>query len=54
MAADQQPAPVWVWWRDEEARVAAAASGIDLQPHPWCPGAWSAPEQARELLPRWR
>jgi 16S rRNA (cytosine967-C5)-methyltransferase len=50
MAADQQPAPVWVWWRDEEARVAAAASGIDLQPHPWCPGAWSAPEQARELL----
>jgi 16S rRNA (cytosine967-C5)-methyltransferase len=50
MAADQEPAPVWVWWRDEAARDDAAASGIDLEPHPWCPGAWSAPEHARELL----
>ena len=50
MAADQEPAPVWVWWREEQARDAAEASGIDLHPHPWCPGAWSAPEHARGLL----
>jgi len=50
MAADQEPAPVWVWWLNEEARAAAAASGVDLRPHPWCPGAWTAPENARELL----
>jgi len=50
MAAAQEPAPVWVWWRDEAARDAAAASGLELEPHPWCPGAWTAPEQARELL----
>jgi 16S rRNA (cytosine967-C5)-methyltransferase len=50
MAADQEPAPVWVWWRDEAARDAAAASGLELQLHPWCPGAWTAREQAGELL----
>jgi len=50
MAADQEPAPVWVWWLDDQARAAAAAAGVGLRSHPWCPGAWTAPEQARELL----
>lgn len=42
MAADQEPAPVWAWWLDEEVRRTAAESGLELRPHPWCPGAWSA------------
>ena len=50
MAADQEPAPVWVWWREERGRADAVASGIVLRPHPWCPGAWSAPEHNPALL----
>lgn len=50
MAADQEPAPVWVWWREERWRADAVSSGIELRPHPWCPGAWSAPAHTPALL----
>ena len=50
MAADQEPAPVWVWWIEDEARREAIARGVALRPHPWCPGAWSSLEAPGELI----
>jgi len=43
MAANQEPAPVWVWWLDREAPLELERHGILLEAHPWCPGAWGAP-----------
>lgn len=43
MQVDQEPAAVWVWWLDEEAPADLERRGIELEPHPWCPGAWHAP-----------
>ncbi len=43
MAADQEPAAVWVWWLDEEAPTELERRGVHLEPHSWCPGAWRAP-----------
>jgi len=43
MAADQMPASVWVWWLDEGAHAALEKRGVQLESHPWCPGAWRAP-----------
>lgn len=43
LQADQEPAPVWVWWLDEGRPAALESRGVGLEPHPWCPGAWRAP-----------
>jgi 16S rRNA (cytosine967-C5)-methyltransferase len=42
MEIDQQPAPMWVWFVDDSARTALANEGVELEAHPWCPGAWCA------------
>jgi 16S rRNA (cytosine967-C5)-methyltransferase len=41
MAAAQQPAAPWVWFIDDIARDEAERSGVELEAHPWCPGAWT-------------
>ncbi len=51
MAAAQEPAMTWVWFFGDDARRAAVDAGLRLEPHPWCPGAWSAPEDAARLVP---
>ena len=38
--SDQQPAPMWVWFRSEEALDTVRAEGVELVPHPWVPDAW--------------
>ncbi len=50
MSAAQQPAPVWVWWTHDEARARVAGSQLELVPHPWCPGAWTAPGRNADLV----
>jgi 16S rRNA (cytosine967-C5)-methyltransferase len=50
MEAAQQPAPVWVWWIEEEARHALADAGVALRSHPWCPGAWTVDGAPADLL----
>ncbi len=51
MAAAQEPALTWVWFLDDGGRQAAVDGGLSLEPHPWCPGAWSAPGDAGRLVP---
>ena len=50
MASAQEPAVTWVWFLDEDAAAALAPEGVGLEAHPWCPGAWSAPENAPRLV----
>jgi len=50
MAADQEPAPVWVWWLREQARLELEERAVDLRAHPWCPGAWSPADGPGEVL----
>ncbi len=50
MAVAQTPAALWVWFRRQEERHDLETAGIALQPHPWCPDAWSAPGHNRELI----
>lgn len=50
MAADQRPADIWIWFRDEARARQLAGDGLGLVAHPWCPGAWSAPAEPRRLL----
>jgi 16S rRNA (cytosine967-C5)-methyltransferase len=50
MAANQEPAPVWVWFVDDRSRTRLESGGVVLDSHPWCPGAWCSPGHARELL----
>lgn len=50
MASAQQPAVTWAWFLDESAPARLAAEGLALEPHPWCPGAWSAPDQVGRLI----
>jgi 16S rRNA (cytosine967-C5)-methyltransferase len=45
MEADQTPAPVWVWFVD-----GGWQSELQLEPHPWCPDAWSLPADTGRLL----
>ncbi|HHQ47448.1 MAG TPA: hypothetical protein ENK19_01015, partial [Acidobacteria bacterium] len=49
MRADQTPAPVWAWWLDEDALEELKGQNAWVKPHPWCPGAWTAPGP---VLPR--
>jgi len=50
MASAQEPAVTWAWFFDREGRQVLARKGIELAPHPWCPGAWTAPEDVRSLI----
>lgn len=49
MAAAQQPAAPWVWFMDDETRTVVGTDGAVLEPHPWCPAAWTA-EKGRPAL----
>ncbi len=54
MVANQEPAATWVWFANSAGagkfRSEDREMGIDLIAHPWCPGAFCAPGQARELI----
>jgi 16S rRNA (cytosine967-C5)-methyltransferase len=41
-----------VWFDSPESRTAVESSSIDLQSHPWCPGAWTTTASTSELLRR--
>jgi 16S rRNA (cytosine967-C5)-methyltransferase len=51
MAAAQEPARPWVWFPDDVVRQELVDSGVALEPHPWCPDAWTA-DEGRPLLMR--
>ena len=50
MVAAQEPAVTWVWFLQDEARLQLVDEGVVLEPHPWCPGAWSAPDDTGRLV----
>ncbi len=50
MASAQEPAVTWAWFFDREDRRHLTRKGVELAPHPWCPGAWTAPEDVRSLI----
>jgi 16S rRNA (cytosine967-C5)-methyltransferase len=47
--ADQEPAPLWVWFSEGTPGAVLSRAGSALRPHPWCPGAWTAPGAGPEL-----
>jgi len=49
LAANQEPAPLWVWFLDERVRSRLEAGGCALEAHRWLPGAWTAREGAAAL-----
>ena len=50
MASAQEPAVTWVWFFDGEGRQKLTRKGVELASHPWCPGAWTAPEDVKSLI----
>lgn len=50
MASAQERAATWVWFLDESARDRLVGEGVVLSNHPWCPGAWSAPDAPGKLV----
>jgi 16S rRNA (cytosine967-C5)-methyltransferase len=50
MAAAQEAAVTWVWFFDDDVRSVLVREGVVLKAHPWCQGAWSAPEDAPRLV----
>ena len=50
MASAQEPAVTWVWFLDDGARQVLLDEETSLAPHPWCPGAWSAPDDVGRLV----
>jgi 16S rRNA (cytosine967-C5)-methyltransferase len=50
MASAQEPAVTWAWFLDDGARVQLRDSGVALESHPWCPGAWKTLEDNRSLI----
>lgn len=50
MLVDQEPAPMWVWFREQGEREQLGEAGVELQPHCWCPGAWQARRGAAALV----
>ncbi len=42
MSGAQHPAPLWVWFTDDEVCDRLTGQGIELHEHPWMPGAWRA------------
>ncbi|MBT8247617.1 MAG: RsmB/NOP family class I SAM-dependent RNA methyltransferase, partial [Acidimicrobiia bacterium] len=50
MESAQKPAVTWVWFFDRRGHHRLADEGIALEPHPWCSGAWTAPNNAGRLI----
>jgi 16S rRNA (cytosine967-C5)-methyltransferase len=50
MASAQERAATWVWFLDDSARERVASEGVVLEEHPWCPGAWTAPDAPGRLV----
>jgi 16S rRNA (cytosine967-C5)-methyltransferase len=50
MASAQERAVTWVWFADDATREELARQGLAVEPHPWCPGAWSAPDDPGLLI----
>ncbi len=50
MASAQERAVTWVWFPDEATREGLGEEGLELEAHPWCPGAWSAPRDPGRLV----
>ena len=50
MASAQEPAVTWAWFLDDLARDQLRDRGVVLERHPWCQGAWRAPEDTRSLV----
>jgi 16S rRNA (cytosine967-C5)-methyltransferase len=50
MAVAQEPAPPWVWFRDDAARESVERAGAVLESHPWCPETWTAARGTTELM----
>lgn len=50
MASAQKPAVTWAWFLNRESRQILSGKGVELVPHPWCPGTWTAPEDVRSLV----
>ncbi len=46
MEADQQPAPLWAWFFDPSTPDRLERGGLELVPHPWCPGCFTAGDPA--------
>jgi 16S rRNA (cytosine967-C5)-methyltransferase len=49
MAAAQVPATTWAWFHSEDARR-RIGEDVELHGHPWCPAAWSAPQDTKSLV----
>jgi len=50
MASAQEPAVTWVWFSNPDVRDRLSQEGVELERHPWCPGAWSAPNDTPRLV----
>jgi len=50
MASAQEPAVTWAWFFDGEGHRVLARKGVELVPHPWCPGTWTAPDDVKRLI----
>ncbi len=50
MVSAQERAATWVWFLDDSVRERLVAEGVVLSSHPWCPGAWSAPDATGRLV----
>jgi 16S rRNA (cytosine967-C5)-methyltransferase len=50
MASAQERAATWVWFADDATREGLDSEGLELEAHPWCPGAWSAPRDPGRLV----
>jgi 16S rRNA (cytosine967-C5)-methyltransferase len=50
MQAALEPAPVWVWWIDDDSRRDLVDQGVQLRSHPWCPGAWCADDRSADVI----
>ena len=50
MASAQEPAVTWAWFFDAEGHQALIRKGVELVPHPWCPGTWTAPDDIKSLI----
>jgi 16S rRNA (cytosine967-C5)-methyltransferase len=50
MLASQERAITWAWFFGDLGLEEMRRDGVELEPHPWCPGAWTAPDNAPRLV----
>ena len=50
MASAQEMAVTWAWFLEDSDRTHLRDVGVALEGHPWCPGAWRAPDNTKGLL----